>query len=173
MLAVYGLECGGIPISGAVPEDADIHSGGLRATQLYEMGTNPDFAALAAEYGLHCNMSQAVPLHDSRQDDAATHVWAATQAVCPQISESRRLLEPEQVQDYSCPNDCVAFLMNLGACAETAIAQVRTTHCNACSSLYTALIVLSCAAVNVLGAQVGQHCTVVMVSLVSNGKSCE
>lgn len=121
--AVYSLQCGGAAIGGDVPPDADVTNEALRTGDVYTLGSNPDYAAIAAKYGLQCNRSG---LLDSRGTtvtaDTVEQLWAAMGASCPNVSPGE--MEPEKVLAYDCPQTCVDFLLNLGVCAETDIMEV-------------------------------------------------
>eukprot|EP00892_Ulva_mutabilis_P012914 jgi/Ulvmu1/9996/UM059_0045.1 len=121
---LYGVQCSGIPVDGEVPEDVNIHEDTARTGDLYKMGTYPNYAAIATGFRLKCNLSQAMQSRDSLQtDQAVADLWSTAHDHCPGIAAAGRLILPEAAHSYECPQDCVAFLLNLGICSETAISQ--------------------------------------------------
>lgn len=145
--AVYGIHCGGIPISGEVPPDAKVTDNSLSTRNVYNVGSSPDYAGIAAQHGLECNLSGLLDAKGAEfADDAVGHLWAAMDESCPGVVRSRYFqqftwMEPEQVLAYECPQDCVDFLLNLGVCATTVMSEVcwmsrsaaPPLRCHACS----------------------------------------
>lgn len=94
------------------------------------MGSSPDYAAIAAEHGLQCNLSGLLDAKGAEYaDDAVEQLWSAMDERCPGVVQSRMFqyftwMEPEEVLTYECPQDCVGFLLNLGVCATTIMSEV-------------------------------------------------